>query len=352
MLIAVAIVFGGGGAPAPLTGLLVQLTAAVEGIVFFLQLPTGKRPPRMAWVLVALTAAIPVLYLIPLPPAIWHMLPGRQSQIDALTLVGLEESWRPVALSPARTLASLLSLLPPAMVLLMVSSLPPEKRVYGGVTIVVIGMISLLVGVAQVAAGSGSDAFRLYAESNSGWLVGFQANRNAQADVLTILLVSWVAFAMGRSPIARRIEGIEPPLRAWFVGIVAFVILVAVAMTGSRAGLAIALLVALILAVTAAARRRSGMSRKTTARSGFSVRGRVMALAGVGVLAIVAAFTSTLGGLSRVADRFDFAGEQRFNIWADSWFAIGQVWPWGGGQGSFVPLLIAVERLEFVDRTR
>jgi O-antigen ligase len=55
--------------------------------------------------------------------------------------------------------------------------------------------------------------------------------------------------------------------------------------------------------------------------------------------------------LGRVAARFSFTTDARQDLWVDAVYAAKQVWPVGGGIGSFAPLLLSAERLEVVDQS-
>jgi hypothetical protein len=128
---------------------------------------------------------------------VWQALPGREIERAALDLIGASASWRPLSLSPSRTLASLLSLGPPLALMIMAGGLPFEVRKLLLAGIAGMTVISAVLGAAQLAAGGA--AFRLYEHTHSGWLTGFQANRNAQADVLLIGMVALAAALAGAS---------------------------------------------------------------------------------------------------------------------------------------------------------
>ena len=75
--------------------------------------------PRLALGFAAALLALPALQLIPLPPALWQSLPGREAEIAALALIGEANRWLPWTVSPPRTLAALLALIPPAVALVL-----------------------------------------------------------------------------------------------------------------------------------------------------------------------------------------------------------------------------------------
>jgi O-antigen ligase len=74
---------------------------------------------------------------------------------------------------------------------------------------------------------------------------------------------------------------------------------------------------------------------------------------GIGGLVIIgSAVLLQLQSIQKVATRFTYTKEIRWDLWADTWFAAKQVWPFGSGIGTIIPMLEAAERLEVVDQTR
>ena len=344
-----ALLFGGGGIPTPMTELVVELGAVVALIAWlWIDRPDDTRAAVAMIAVAVLVVALPLLQLIPLPPGIWQGLPGRETTVAALSLIGEQNSWRPLSLTPSRTASSLLSLGPPILVLLMTAALPARDRWWPVATIAGVGLLSVVVGAGQLASDS-SGLLRFYDKSHEGWLIGFQANRNATVDVLLIAMLACAAFArrvLGRTapanPRSRRARGSDATMRTLgWAGLAIALLMLGVVLTGSRAGIALSLFVLpIVLAIL---------------HNGRAVSRRLLAI-GAGLLAVVAALgwfaLQSVPALRKVVARFDFAGEFRPELWTDTAFAIGQFWPWGGGMGSFIPLLNAAERLEVVDPTK
>ena len=116
--LAVALVLGGGGTTNPGTEMILQPLVALLLALPLLhpKLADGLGPiPRPAWVIAALVLVIPVLQLIPLPPAIWHSLPDRAPEIASLSLIGQADRWMPWSMAPARTFISFLAMVVPAL---------------------------------------------------------------------------------------------------------------------------------------------------------------------------------------------------------------------------------------------
>lgn len=323
------LVLGGGGSPAPLPELACQILAALT-LVAWVWLGgaaalAGQR--AVLWV-AGLVVAVPAIQLIPMPPSAWQALPGRELMGEALGLVGAADQWRPLSVAPQRTLEALLSLAPPLLALMMAASLTLTERQALLKVIACFALLSIAVGAGQLASG-GSGSFHFYAGPEPGVLYGFQANRNAQVDVLLIGLLAAVAAWHARSRTSRGAAGM--------LGAVMVLILLGAALTGSRAGIA---LVPLVIGWCLLQPWR--LPPDSPVRKPWVILLSGLAL---GVLVVVVAASRSF---ERIAARFDFSGEYRPDIWRDTLFAIGQHWPAGSGMGTFTRIIGPAERLETI----
>lgn len=336
-LLALAIALGGGGTPNPKTEIWLELFAGFAALAW-VWAPGRLRLSRDPWLwfLTIVVLALPVVHLLPFPPSIWHALPGRAVQIEALELVDAADSWRPLSMSPPRTLASLLSLGAPLMLLIMTGALSHRERRWLIAAAVAMALATAFLGAFQLAGGAAAP--RLYEESHQFVVTGFQASRNLAADILLIGLFGLAAIALDR----RSEHGPGAPLtrrEIWWLSGAAILLAVACILTASRAG--IVLLVPAMLAVTAI------FAGAPNWRSGRTL---VAAIAGPAVLA--SAWLALMQGntaLQNVMARFDFGSDGRQELWRDTIYAAGQYWPYGSGIGSFAPSFIAFEPLEAVD---
>ncbi len=338
LFVAASLVLGGGGSTAPFPEMLLQLVAALAAIAWML-VPGGPSAARRAipadwrlWVLAGLVLILPCLQLLPLPPSIWQNLPGREQERVALYLAGSEGAWMPWTLTPARTFASLLAMLPPLLAMFMVARLDRAGRNWVIAAVAFTALLSLVLGALQLSAGM-EDRWRPYGSGNRGFLNGFQANRNAQADVLLIGLTAtaavfqtWKDTAPGRAA-----DLLLAALAALF--------LIGCLLTGSRAGIALIPVALLALACIR-------FSRRISLRTALAGIAATLALLAAGFLILRQA-----GPVRHVLDRFSLGRDFRWELWEDTRFAIAQYWPFGSGIGSFRPIFIAAERLEVVDQT-
>ncbi|WP_206742912.1 O-antigen ligase family protein [Erythrobacter sp. SG61-1L] len=338
ILLIMAFLLGGGGTPSPLPELSLELLAGLT-MLAWIWLPGPVRLPTdpALWTIAALAIAVPALQLVPLPPDIWQALPGREAQAAALALVGEEDSWRPLSMSPPRTLASLLSLVPPLTLMLMAGALQRRQRRILLAAILLMALASALIGAFQISAGG--RAFRFYSASHAT-LVGFQANRNATADILLIGMLALAAYAAGHQSEKGQPKREAAGQRVWWLAGAALLLVLASIFTASRTGIALILPVGIAAWAILALDPRKAWNR------------RLPVIAG-GALAVI------LGGLfllrhnlalQQVAGRFDrIAGDGREGLWRDTLYAVCQYWPFGSGMGTFVPTFVALEPLEAVD---
>lgn len=181
--------------------------------------------------LAAFTASIAV-QLVPLPPAVWASLGGRSALADMFATIGEADRWRPLSLTPAITLSSLLSTLTGWVILLAFTRLPEARhRTLTGI-VILIALASCVVGLLQLVGGSDS-VFRLY--KSDGSISGLLANRNHQATLLATtlpLLRIWAAGAPAGAQLRRGAMAV----------LLGVVILGMILLTGSRSGLVLGLI--------------------------------------------------------------------------------------------------------------
>jgi exopolysaccharide production protein ExoQ len=341
MLLGCGVLLGGGGSPAPLAEALLQIIAAIIAATLILtapaQTPTQApflrlRDPVCSMALLILI--LPILQLIPLPAPIWQALPGREAERAALALIGAENSWRSWSMLTYRTLAALLAISPPVLLMVLTASMPLRWQKRMVAVIAALGFLALIVGTGQLASGTGS-ILRFYSDKLP-YLLGFQANHNSAADILLITLLAMTAsaeiWASGRR---------QPPKQLPFLlGILAtsLVLMLGITLTASRAG--IALIPTAIIGQLMILHRHFRINRRTIIRAVLAL------IAMVGLLWLL--LHNNLA-IARVLVRFDFTGEFRPEIWKDAAVALQNYWPAGAGMGTFIPVFMAAERLEVID---
>jgi O-antigen ligase len=334
MIVAFAMVLGGGGSSAPGSELLLEIAVALAAAAWLvLRRPGDKGVSPIAMTLAALVVVVPLVQLIPLPSSVWQQLPGRGIEAAGLGLVDAAGSWMPWTVSSTRTGASLFATIPAALVICLASALDRRGRGMLQATIGGLGIASLLLGALQLADGS-ERTWRFYVD-NPGYLNGFQANRNAEADVLLIAAAAFVCALAPRSRTASA-SAWQTPLAAGGGAL----LLLGCVLTGSRAGIVLIVPVLLTLLWHQRAWVR-GRHKMVASAAGL-----------VSLVGMVALAQSPPTALRQVADRFTLQRDVRADLWRDTLPALTGVWPAGSGVGTFRPLFEASEPLTAVDPTR
>ena len=141
-----------------------------------------------------------LVQLVPLPPAIWAALPGRDFVESGFVLLGMPLPSLPVSLSIYDTLGSALTLLPPLALLVGMLRLRAWSSGWMLLAVILGAAISIMLGIFQVSSG-GDGSFYFYERTNLGVAVGMFANGNHFATLLlaTLPLVAALATARWRS---------------------------------------------------------------------------------------------------------------------------------------------------------
>lgn len=334
-----SLALGGGARSGYLSDAVLQLIAMPLLLLALWHLPASKAASRISGCLVFCAAfvLIPILQLLPLPPALWTALPGREIVVETFTLTGRELPWRPVSVTPHATWLSLASLVVPLAVFLAAVQLRRRERRLLSLVVLATGIAGVFLGLLQVAQGPDS-SLRFFAFTNTTEAVGFFANRNHFAALLyslTLLAAAWTVHAGARLTSGGQKEHDTPVVLALGSGLGVMVILIAAQMMArSRAGLALAIL-ALLGIWALAVRDRGGGTGRAPARL----------LAGAVGLALMLGVQLAL---YRVLDRFDAdpLADARIPLALTTLEAAKAFMPFGSGAGTFVPVYATFERVQ------
>ncbi len=301
--------------------------------IFSAQTPGRLKFAAMAACLLVLP---PLLQLIPLPPLTALALPTQKAYADALALSGDAGNWMPLTLDVKATAMSALGLIPGLAIFFGTLLLGRGERRAATLVLLGIGLVSVLVGILQVAQGPGSQ-LRFFPYTNLYEAVGFFANRNHFAALAYVLLLFAAVWAIHSTTAGdhskQRWTVTMIPVLGWFTVLV--VLLAAQALTRSRAGLGLtilALLGAFLLAMPI--RRSSGGSTTSTWMLSGALLGALM-LSGQFVL-------------FRILERFgsDPLGDSRIAYARATMRAAKAYMPFGSGFGTFVPAFSGFENRE------
>lgn len=277
---------------------------------------TGLKP--VLFLLIA-TIALPLIQLIPLPPAWWQALPGR----DILLIPGEPVPWRPWTMTPGATRNALFSLVVPVTMVVVLAQ--ANERVIRWLPAMLLAMIAaaVLLGLLQFS-GAGFNSPLL--NDTPGVVSSIFANRNHFALFLAIgcLVAPVWAFAdrdalKWRGPLA--------------VGLVLLFVLTILA-TGSRSGMllgALALALALALVGRQLRRRLRGAPRWVLPAL---VGAAVLVIAGVVALSFAADRADAITRLIALDGSEDMRARARPTVLS----MIALYMPFGSGLGGFDPV--------------
>lgn len=247
LLLCVNVMLGGGTRSGLLSDAVLQLIS-VGGLVAVLFRWDRIRATAGSQVvfLIGAIVLLPLLQLVPLPAQVVALIEPNTTVVDTLRLVGLDPSFRALSAAPYATALSALSLLPPMTLLLSMLTLTGSERRSLCLVLVGLCLISIVLGLLQLASGSNS-ALRFYAFTNYDDAVGFFANRNHFSALIYCSLVFVLALIpqpdTARAEKKRKPAGSALPdaamLTVWTGAI--FVLVVAVMMARSRAGILLAM---------------------------------------------------------------------------------------------------------------
>lgn len=323
----------GGSTTGVWTNLALQL-AAIALIAVSLATPSGERAPRRARQLIGIalaTVGLVAVQLVPLPPAVWTALPGRDFVIADLALLGLPPPWLPLSLAPLETLMSAAFLLPPLAILLWIvrgGALSLRATV---AVLLLIGLAGAVLGLRQI--GSGDMDLFFYRFSSWGKAPGFFANSTHMA-VLMLASVPFLAALIIDVGDRLRDRGRSAGLEIG--GIALFVIFMALIVINSSG--AVLLLSAPVLFLTIALWGGRGVARLRR----FSIPLVAAALAGAITLTFLSGRTQTAN---------DTSIGTRSLIWSHSAKAVAEFAPAGSGIGSFAKVYQRFEDAAEVDLT-
>lgn len=274
---------------------------------------------KPVFVLFGSAFALTILHLIPLPPQMWQALPGRQIVMDIDTAAGLRNVWRPLTMFPEGTWNSLYSLSVPLAALLLAAQLNQRDLARLLVWLALLSFVTGLVGVLQ-AGGSDINFYRVHSET-----AGLFANRNHQAAMLACAFPILGALAM-----LAPYFSIPPRVTRIVCAAGAVTIIPLILVTGSRMGLAVAVL-AFFYSGLVSLRQGAGGRRHPYNSFALIVSGLAMAA----VMVLISIYAARDVAIDRLGTD---AEDLRWQFWSSVVDFLPQYLPWGSGIGSFVPV--------------
>lgn len=348
----------GGGGRHDIVSLVILRPASVIFLVAGLLMKPAQasvKTPSPLFMLAALAAVI-AAQLLPLPPGIWQSLPGRVEMVPADKLADLPGIWRPLSLSPARTLNALFSLAVPAAAVILYRNLSAAQRELVPAIIVGGGVVSIAWGWAQLVGGPDS-IFHTYRIHTADRPTGAFANRNHSAMflALTMLFAVWNIVRLPDVAGRRVLKLIA------LISYIAIVVLT-IFILGSRAGLLLGAFAGFLGAVLVSFAPWLRQPRPHTtkhARGGKFVRllptGRAFATVGIIAALLLLGTVAVMFGrgeaFSRLSDGDVATPFDRSDVLPFLLRMAGDHWVWGSGFGSFDALFARYESISMLSTT-
>jgi len=334
--LAFVLFFGGASRADAFSQPVVRLAACALLAAVAIQLESeGWRSIRLPALFVGAIGATIAIQLVPLPWSWWAALPGRAPYAEALGAASIPARWRPISLTPDLTLNSLLAVLPPFATILAMGAIP--RALHPKLIPVILAglVVTSLIAVAQISGG----VLYFYEVTNAGSGVGIFANRNHQALFLAAsfpLIACWAALPHPDKAYRQ--------LRTWIALCLAAAIAPILLITGSRAGLALAVVGIILSAASWLMQGRSGHSGGRSGRGALLILAPlVVGLAGIGSILLL--------GRGEALDRL-FAGsatEVRVQFLPVFAQMARDFFPFGAGFGSFDTIFRSYEPRDALD---
>ena len=331
---------GGGSRPDIASLPLLRPLAAALLAYLIMRGHASSAEARMPLLALAAVATAILVQLVPLPPAIWQSMPGRELVIEIDRAAGLSGVWRPIALDPQMAFNSLFSLTVPAVAVILAAKIsdPEQTRrlvwvVFGTI------LVGALLGVFQLMSG-GSKALYLYRISNFDSSVGLFANRNHHALALAsaLPLASYLASTVK----ATRVKGAQ--LEMFLLAIVVILVPLIV-LTGSRQGL---LFAALGMAAATALYRRPDYVKRRVESRWTKINFRLVAMVLVPVMIAVSLLAGRVTVFDRLSGSIGEGQVDRLVLLPLLTELAKTYFPFGAGAGSFVRVFKVIEPPELL----
>jgi O-antigen ligase len=240
------LLLGGASAAGAVGNALLQLVGLALILLSLWNLRRSGLPPEargLVWVVLAFIL-IALVSLVPLPQGVWQGLPGREHVVRGYSLLGMPPVSLPLSLDRNGTIASLLSIIPPAAMFLLLVQVQERQRRWLAFALLGFAALSIVLGAFQLFGGPDSN-LRFYEITNRSAAVGFFANRNHLATLLLCAL-PFAGYLAARSLSRGRSRGRASRSGGMIISIsVALFLVAGIATVGSLAGFGLLLPAAL-----------------------------------------------------------------------------------------------------------
>lgn len=317
--LALCLILGGASAAGHWANVVLQLLA-IPIIAWSLLAERGlPLPPAARQLLIVTTLMLVIIaaQLIPLPPAVWTLFPGRQEIVSGFELLGMPLPWLSISTTPDLTVASALWLLPALAVLLAMIKLGAYKPSW--IAWVLIGVITAGTALGAVQR-AGGDAAYFYEITNYGQATGFFSNANHFGTLFVAtmpFLAALYLFSKGKGRSPQHASGLLVILAG-----AAGIIVVGIAINGSLAAVGLSVPVIATTALMILSRKRK--------LSAWALAPLVVLTLG----AVAVVFSAPLGNNLTTSDELNDSVSRKASF-ANTIIAAADFMPTGSGIGSF-----------------
>lgn len=276
-----------------------------------------------------------IFHLIPLPPSLWHALPGRGILVEVDRLAMLENMWRPLTITPMNGWHALASLSTPLAVLLLGIQLSRDDLYRFLPLLLCLGGLSGLMGMFQIM-GDPQGMLYFYRITNNGSAVGLFSNRNHAATLLACLFPMLAVYA---SISTGTVD--EQRIRQFIASAAGIVLVPLILVTGSRSGMLMSIPALAVAALLYHKPVEGRAVRRVETRIKLEA---VHVIAAAVIVSLV--FLTILYSRAEAWDRlFESSAieDARTDYWDIGLTMIQSYFPFGSGLGSFVEAYQLVE---------
>jgi O-Antigen ligase len=285
---------------------------------------------RLPLFLIFAVVLVPVLQLVPLPPGLWTILPGRAEVAEAYKAAGMSLPFLPISLEPLTTLRSVLSLLPAVAVFLGVFCLRRGTEFRWVLLLIfLVAIVGVGLELMQLVGGVHSP-LRFYNITDVHRGVGLFANSNHQAAFLYAVIPYAAIWAI----LPRRDQSARRVFRLTFSAILLIVLVIGLPATLSRAGVFLGL-VAGLCSILLAASLTTGAERRRIIKVG----------AAANTVALLLAFQFGFAGIAERISSTVSSSDLRWPLVSVTAKAAKDYFPVGSGTGTFAPIYQRYESL-------
>lgn len=324
VFVAILAIAGGASRPDALGQACVRWAAGLAIAVLIVVRP-GLPVRACRWPLLILGAAmiVPLLQLVPLPPSMWPALPGHAPFLEAATVAGAAQPWRPISLQPDATWNAFFSLLVPAAMLVVIMALEENDRGRLPGMVFALAGGSAVLAVLQLSRAAPDNPF---INETGGTATGLLANVNHQALLMAIGIVAGAAWATKRGGAGGWRLAVWAGAAVWF--------LLMILASGSRTGLALGTL-AILMGIVIAWRPLKSLFIQMPIWLRMASAGTALAaIFGLGVVSITAGRAVSFDRLLALSAGDDMRSRALPTVME----MVRTYMPFGSGFGSFAAL--------------